>query len=237
MLRAVGLGHRLEPGPVDGVVRAVVQIGRIARERDLVIAGNPIEQRLRTIECTMHLAESTAFLECLLRPGAGDHVVGGPGGGEEVHRDHGELARGAVLQEHHLVGIGDSGEGATGFGGLLEDRIDLLAPVAVLEDADTGSVEVPDVLLELLEDGFGKDGRSRGEVQDPVVVGHLGPRDGEVVGMVSSLRFQDLRWRRRGRCPGFRSPRLRPAKASHPAGCGRRPILRLRRSGSPSPRH
>ena len=46
----------------------------------------------------------------LLRPGAAVDVVGGLAGGTEVGRQHGELQRGAALQEQDGEVIGHSGQ-------------------------------------------------------------------------------------------------------------------------------
>jgi hypothetical protein len=116
----------------------------------------------------MHLAEALGFLDGLLRPRAGVDVVGRPVLRQEGHRDHEELARRPALQEEDLVVVRDIRDLAAVRDGLLVHAVEDLAPVAVFHDADAAAVDVPDVLLRLLDDGLGKHRGARGEVEDTI---------------------------------------------------------------------
>ena len=79
-------------------------------------------------------ADALRFLQRLLRPGAGDDVVGGRARREQVHRHHRELQRRAALQEQHLVRRRNVAERAQVGLGPREDVLEGLRAVADLED-------------------------------------------------------------------------------------------------------
>ena len=111
-------------------------------------------------------AQDLGFLDRLLRPDAGEQIVGGAVVREQVHRHHRELQRGAALKEQHPVAVGDPGQLAARRFGLIEDLLEHLAAVAVLHDPDPATGNVPDRLLRLPKHGLGKNRGAGAEVID-----------------------------------------------------------------------
>ena len=155
-----------ELGAEDGVVRGEVHVGRCLGVAGLALLGDVGEVGVLGAAGDVDTAVVPGLLHRLLRPAAGDQVVGGAVRGEEVRRQHVELGRGASLQEEHGVVVGDAGQLAAVGLGLGNDALEGRATVAVLEDADSRAVDVPEVLSRLLEDGFGEDRRTWGKVED-----------------------------------------------------------------------
>ena len=85
-------------------------------------------------------ADALRFLDRLLRPRAGDDVVGRAARGQQVHRHHRELQAGAALQKEHVVALGNAAPAracpprslamisSNGFDRWLISRIDMPTP-------------------------------------------------------------------------------------------------------------
>jgi hypothetical protein len=114
-------------------------------------------------------AEFLRFLVRLLRPDAGDQVIGGAAFGEEIHRHHRKLLRRATLDEQHLVAVGNLGEAARLILGLADDLLEELAPVAVLGDPHATAADVPEILLRLLQHRLGEHAGTGAKVVNTMV--------------------------------------------------------------------
>ena len=92
-------------GAVDRVVGREVHVRRplgVLDLRGLRDAGR--SWSLSLLGRDVHLApRSLASFTAFCGPDAGEQVVGGASGRQEVHRHHGELQRRAALEEQHLV--------------------------------------------------------------------------------------------------------------------------------------
>ena len=162
--RRLRLGEPL--GAVDGVVGGEVQVGRPGVGLELAVRGNPVELRGFRRSRDPDGAQLLGLLDGGLRPVAGQHVVGRHAGRPQVHGEHGELLRGAALQEQHRVVRGEAQERAqVGFGSA-DDVLESRGPMAHLHDRHPRAPVVEQLGAHLLQDGQGQDGRAGGEVVD-----------------------------------------------------------------------
>ena len=105
----------------------------------------------------------------LLGPGAGLHIAG-HAVLHQVHGDHGELQRGAALDEEHLVVVGDVHQVPQVLLGLVDDLLIDLGAVAHLHDAHPGAPVVHHLVPDLLQNRFGHGGGACGKVVDAAVL-------------------------------------------------------------------
>src|SRR5439155_23582670 len=92
-------------------------------------------------------------------------VVRGLGREQEVLRHHREVLRGTRGDEQDGIVVADATDIANGALGAIEHAPEFLAAVAVLEEADAASVEIPDRFLGAPQDFFGENRGTRREVQ------------------------------------------------------------------------
>ena len=112
------------------------------------------------------LAVLADLLDRLLAPIAGEHEVSCGLPAQEVLRNDAELRRRAALHEQHLVVGRHAHHLAQILFGLLGDAHELLVAMAHLHHAHAGAAPVEQLLLHLLEDGFGQRGGAGAEVED-----------------------------------------------------------------------
>jgi hypothetical protein len=95
------------------------------------------------------------------------HIVRAGLAGEQVHRDHFELKRGAALQEQHLVVGGNAHQFAqVGFGLGVDGHV-FLAAVAHFHDRLAAAVPVQEFVGSLFENGLGQCRGACAEIEDP----------------------------------------------------------------------
>jgi hypothetical protein len=143
-----------------------VDVGRAGRQLQLVLtrdAGEILRLRGRG---DVDRTDLLGLLDRLLRPRAGDDVIGGPAGGEQVHRHHRELGAGAALQEQRVVALGDARQGAEVGLGALDDFIEGRRAMADLEHRHTDARQGDEVALGLFQHRQGQHRRPRREVVD-----------------------------------------------------------------------
>jgi hypothetical protein len=137
----------------------------------------------------------------LLRPLAAHHVVGGAV--EEVHRDRVEQLRRPALQEQDVVRVGDREQRLALRDRLVQDAVELLAPVRALGDAETLALIVDEGLGGRFQDLGRQHGRPCAEVEYAVAHAALLPPAAPEFKRLSrpSGRAQDVQTRgvRRGR--------------------------------------
>ena len=115
----------------------------------------------------LHGALGLGLVGGLLRPGAGDDVVGRLARvAQEVHGDHAELQQGPALQEEDAVVVGNAQQRAEIGFGLGHDLLELLRAVADFQDRDAGARQGQQVALGLFQGGQGQNGRTGREIVD-----------------------------------------------------------------------
>ena len=77
------------------------------------------------------------------------------------------MLRRACGHEQHRVVIADAANGADEGLGAIEHAAEFAPAMAVLEDPDAGTVEIPDRLLRFTQHSFGQDSRPGREVELP----------------------------------------------------------------------
>ena len=101
------------------------------------------------------VAVAARVFDRFARPDAGVAVVGGCAGGKEVLRYEREVQRCTRGHEQHREVVADRTDFADQRFGAIEHAAEFLAAVAVFEDADPGSVEIPNRLLRVAQHFFG----------------------------------------------------------------------------------
>ena len=158
-----------EAMPVHGLVRADVQVGGVR-------IGLPA--RRRAVELGLFAAGDDADLLAvgalrgaggLLRPLTADHVVGRAV--EDVHRDGVEELRRPALQEQDVVRVGDRQQRLALGDRLVEDAVELLAPVAAFGDAEALALEIDQSLGGCFQNLGRQHGRPCTEVEHAVAHG------------------------------------------------------------------
>src|SRR5262249_28612783 len=145
-------------GPLGAVDRLVAGVVDVARCRGLVdqrrYAREPIGlRRARDVDATEQLRR----LDRLVRPDSGVAVIrrlGGPRAGLWYER---EVVGRTCRHEQHRELVTDAADLADRRLGAFEYAAELLATMAVLEDPDSGSVEIPNRLLRPAQHVLGKD--------------------------------------------------------------------------------
>ena len=171
---AAGVGRR---GPLradDRVVRRHVDVGRFRRDVDLPCRRQAPETLRLGARGHPHGPELARFPRRLRGPGSGHQVVGGSAGGKQVHRDHGELQRGAPLDEQDVVVVGHAGQGADAGLGRGQDLVERRGAVADLQHRRPDPRQRRKLLADPVENRFGKHRRTGAEVEDPPGHGRRG---------------------------------------------------------------
>ncbi len=175
-------------GSLDGVVAGDVKIRRRRVEIVLVPPRNPGETIGLARGCDPSVGDDLRFLERFGGPCPGIDVIGRAAGRDEVHRDHGELGRGATLDEEHLVVVIETQEFAHEFHGAVVDDVVLLRSVRGLHDRHPRAFPIGNLGLGALEGGK-REGRGTGvEVPDSV---HGILRQGWLSGGLMGEVFED----------------------------------------------
>ena len=110
-------------GAVDGLVLADVDVVGIAAELQLVHVGDIGEVAVLARGYATCVTEDLCLLEGLLRPRAGNDVVG-LAVQHEVHGNCRELLGSATLQEQDMVVVGDAHELTQVSLGFLDDALE-----------------------------------------------------------------------------------------------------------------
>ncbi len=100
----------------------------------------------------------------LLRPDAGDEIIGSRTRPEQIHGDHRKLQRRAPLQKQNVVVVGNARQlAAQGFAFFVDRHVGFTT-VRMFHDADARRAEAQQVFAGLLEDFDRQDCRSGREI-------------------------------------------------------------------------
>ena len=161
---AAHVGERMPLDALDGFVRGEVDVGRFRAEDDFV------RPRYTTIALRfvggsgVGLSERRRLLVGLFPPGAGDDVIGGRARRQEVHRQYGELRRGAALDEDHPIAVADAEQPLERRLRVGVDRLKLLGAVAHFHDRHAAPLEIAQLGLHLLQNRRRQHGRPGVEI-------------------------------------------------------------------------
>ena len=208
------VGHQRHPGgvgdvrkfhPADGLVGRVMHVSRPRTEAQRLGRRHGGVARRRLVGCDVDLARQALSLEKrLLRPRAGVQVIDARVRTRDVHRDGGELAGCAALQEQHLVVRGDREQLAQQLLGFLSHAGEGLAAMAHFHHRHAAALPVGELLADLFEDFHGQRGRPRSEIEYAHEPSSLRParrhRPADPARAEAPPR----------RCPGSRRVRCRP---------------------------
>nr|ABZ10196.1 hypothetical protein ALOHA_HF4000APKG10H12ctg3g11 [uncultured marine microorganism HF4000_APKG10H12] len=159
------LGHHRPLRPDDRVVGRHVDIRATRGETQPVWRRHPCERLVLGRCADVHPSELRRLARRLLRPVAGQRVVGHAIRTEQIHRHHGELLAGAPLQEEDVVVVGHAGQGPQVRLCLLEDPVECRRPVADLEHRHADPWQRQQVALRRLEHRLRQHRRSGTEVE------------------------------------------------------------------------
>ena len=120
---APGVGDVLPLGAVDGVVGAVIEVGRLGVQLQLVLGGDVGVVLVLAGGGQGDLAVFLGLLVGQVGEVSGDGVVGLPRLADEVEGDGGELGGGAALEEEDLVALGDLQQAAELGLGVVKDLL------------------------------------------------------------------------------------------------------------------
>ena len=118
-----GVGDVLPLGAVDGVVGAVVEIGRLGVQLQLVLGGDVGVVPVLTGGGQVDGAVLLGLLVGQVGEVAGDGVVGLARLTDEIQGHGGELGGGAALEEEDLVALGDLQQAAEFGLGVVKDLL------------------------------------------------------------------------------------------------------------------
>ena len=118
-----GVGDVLPLGAVDGVVGAVVEIGRLGVQLQLVLGGDVGVVPVLAGSGQVDGAVLLGLLVGQVGEVAGDGVVGLARLADEVEGHGGELGGGAALEEEDLVALGDLQQAAELGLGVVKDLL------------------------------------------------------------------------------------------------------------------
>src|SRR5438105_2327189 len=162
--RDLNFWRRMELHPADGLVRAVVDVRRV---RALVpLLGRIGELAIFRCGGDMHIAIALRFLDCLLRPFTGRHVVGLALAAQQVHRHLRELQRGAAGEEQHLVVRRHGEELAQVLLRLRGDADELASAMAHLHHRHAAAVPVEHLVAGTGKHFRGQHRRARAEIEN-----------------------------------------------------------------------
>jgi len=166
----VALGVRqLRPGDaVDRLVLADIDVVGIVGDVEIGAVGDIGVVLVLGGGGDDHVSDLLGLGNGLLRPGAGLHIDG-LAVLHEVHRDHGELQRGAALDEEHLIVVGDAHEVAEILFRLVDDLLIDLRAVGHFHDAHAAAAVVHHLIADLFQHGLGHHGGACGEVKSTTV--------------------------------------------------------------------
>jgi len=154
-----GVGEGAELGAEDGVVGGEVAVGGVGVEVELVLGGDGAEDAvLFGGGGDSGVGDDFGFFDGFFAPGAGDYVVGGLVGGEEVHGGQCELEAGTALEEEYGVAVGEAHEFFDEGDGVVVDLVVFFASVAGFHDADAAVLEVEELIAGSFEGGEGQSG-------------------------------------------------------------------------------
>ena len=158
-------------GALDGVVGAIIEVGGLGVQLQLILAGDVDVLSVLGGGGDVDGAVLLGLLHGLVCEVTGDGVVGLAGLGHKVQGDHAELHGSAALEEEDLVALGDVHELAEFCLGLVEDLLENLGAMAHLHDGHAGTLIVGDLSAGALEDLQRKHGGACGEVEY-AIIGH-----------------------------------------------------------------
>ncbi len=161
-----GVRRPVEFDAADGLVAGVMHVGGFLVELPVLLRRRIGEFAVLAAGDDIDLAEGLGRLDGLLRPLAGMHVVGTGLAGQQVHRDHLELQRGAALQEQHLVVGGNCQQFAQIGFRLGVDAHVFLAAMAHFHHRLAAAVPVEQFVGGLLENDLGQCRGSCAEIED-----------------------------------------------------------------------
>ena len=186
------LGDVLPLGALDGVVGAVVQVGSVGVQGQLVLGGDI--GPLAVLGGTGHvgLAVLLGFLVGCVCEVAGADIVSLAGLGHQVHGNHSELHGSAALQEQDLVAFGHAHQLAELLLGLVEDALVDLGAVRHLHDGHAGALVVGDLSSSAVQDFQRKHGGTCGKVKNTIVCHRKKPLSDFVVAKILSSKIQYL---------------------------------------------
>ena len=160
---SLGVGQGGEGIAVDGFIFADVEVVGFVGDVQVGAVGDVGIVLVLAGGNHLDLAHALGLGDGLLRPGAGFHIAG-QAVLHEVHGHHGELQRGAALDEEHLVVVGDAHEVSEILLGLIGNLLKDLGAVGHFHDAHAGAAVVHHLIADLLQHRFGHGGRAGGEV-------------------------------------------------------------------------
>ena len=163
------LGNILPLGTLDGVVGAVVQVGGLGVQGQLVLAGDIGPLAVLGGAGHVGLAILLGFLVGVVCEVAGADIVSLAGLGHQVHGNHCELHGCAALEEQDLVAFGHAHQLAELLLGLVEDALVNLGTVAHLHDGHTGTLVVGDLSACAVQDFQRKHGRTGRKVKNTII--------------------------------------------------------------------
>ncbi len=151
-----------------------MEVTAAVADLDLVCAWHAVESALGVGPRLVHGGDLAGVADGLLAPCAGVHVAGRLAVGQQVHRNLGELQRGAALQEQDGELVGHRSQRTEVGQGVHVDGVVGRRAVACLDDRHAGAVEVEELVTHLFEDRHRKGARARAEVVDTGGRGHRG---------------------------------------------------------------